>query len=178
MRRIGRVDAPMDVVRGVLIDCESWPKWMPGVQQVTILESDGIESVLDVQFYQFGRKFRQKQWCRAEPDGLRQTLLEGQFKKWESRWRLVTPPEGEGTTVSLRMEVDPGFIGRLLPSGVWRGLLDRLFEDCLTGVEEMAEKLVEKPEPPPSDHEVLLQVFETDKGLEVWVEGRRFLIES
>jgi ribosome-associated toxin RatA of RatAB toxin-antitoxin module len=178
MRRIGRIDAPVDVVLGVLADVEGWIDWMPGVTQVTILESDGIESVLDVHHRQFGRIFRQKEWCRVEPDGLRQRLLEGQFKKWESRWRVVAPPDDEGSAVSLGMEVDPGFVGRLLPSGVWRGILDRLFEECLTGLEKMAEELGEKPEPLPVDDKVLLQVFETDDGLEVWVEGRRFLVES
>ena len=178
MRRIHRIDAPVDVVRGVLTDFERWPDWMPGVREVTILESDGVESVLEVIHHQFGRNLRQKQWCRIEPDGLRQTQLEGQFKKWESRWRVATPPDGEGSTVTLRMEVDPGFVGRLLPSGVWRGLLDRLFEDCLAGIEEMAEEHTEKVETLAVDHEVLLQVFETDDGLEVWVEGRRFLIDT
>lgn len=178
MRRIGRIDAPVDVVRGVLADVERWTDWMPGVTQVTILESDGVESVLDVHHRQFGRIFRQKEWCRVEPDGLRQRLLEGQFKKWESRWRIVAPPDGEGTTVSCRMEVDPGFVGRLLPSGVWRGLLDRLFDDCLIGIEAQAQALTERPETAPADHDILLQVFETDAGLEVWVEGRRFLVET
>jgi ribosome-associated toxin RatA of RatAB toxin-antitoxin module len=178
MRRISRIDALPTVVRGVLVDYERWPDWMPGVQQVDILESDGVESVVGVYLHQYGRNLRQKQRCRVEPDGLRQTQLEGQFKKWEARWRVIAPPEGEGSTVSLSMDVDPGFVGRLLPSGVWRGMLDRLFEDCLTGIEEMAEGLAEKPETSPIDHKVLLQIFETDDGLEVWVEGRRFLVDS
>jgi hypothetical protein len=76
------------------------------------------------------------------------------------------------------MEVDPGFVGRLLPSGVWRGFIDRLFEDCLIGIEAQAQALTERPETAPADHDVLLQVFETDAGLEVWVEGRRFLVET
>jgi len=178
MRRIGRIDAPVDVVRAVLADVERWTDWMPGVTQVTILESDGIESVLDVHHRQFGRIFRQKEWCRIEPDGLRQKLLEGQFKKWESRWRVLAPPDGEGSTVSLRMEVDPGFVGRLIPSGVWRGMLDRLFEECLSGAEAQAQTLTEKPAAARVDQEVLLQVFETDDGLEVWIEGRRFLVDT
>jgi len=177
MRRISRMDAPVDVIRGVLIDYESWPDWMPGVQQVAILESDGVESVVEVHLLQYGRKLRQKQRCRVEPDGLRQTQLEGMFKKWEAQWRIAAPPDGEGSTVTLSMDVDPGIVGRLLPGGVWRGILDRLFEDCLTGIEEMAEERFERPEPLRADHEVLLQVFETDTSLEVWVEGRRFVVD-
>jgi ribosome-associated toxin RatA of RatAB toxin-antitoxin module len=178
MRRFGRIDAPKDVVQFVLTDFERWPDWMPGVQEVTILETDGVETNLEVRHHQFGRNFLQKQRCWIEPDGLRQFQISGQFKKWESRWRIVAPPDGEGTTVSCRMEVDPGFVGRLLPSGVWRGFLDRLFEDCLIGIEAQAQALTERPETAPADHDVLLQVFETDAGLEVWVEGRRFLVET
>jgi len=178
MRRICRVDAPPEVVLGVLKDYERWPDWMPGVQQVAILESDGLESVVEVFLRQYGRNLRQKQRCRIEPDGLRHTQLEGQFKTWEARWRVVAPPEGEGSTVSLWMDVDPGFVGRLLPSGVWRGILDRLFEECLAGAEAQALALTEQPAAAPADRDVLLQVFETDDGLEVWVEGRRFLVDT
>ncbi len=178
MRRISRTDAPVDIIRNVLVDYERWPEWMPGVQRATILESDGAESLVEVLVHQYGRKLRQKQRCRAETDGLRQTQLEGLFKKWETRWRVVAPPEGEGSTVSLWMDVDPGFVGRLLPGGVWRGILDRLFEDCLAGAEAQALALTERPTPAPADHDVLLQVFETDHGLEVWVEGRRFLVDT
>jgi ribosome-associated toxin RatA of RatAB toxin-antitoxin module len=178
MRRISRTDAPVDVMCNVLIDYDRWPEWMPGVQRVDILESDGVESLVEVIVHQYGRKLRQLQRCRAEPDGLRQTQIEGLFKKWETRWRVVAPPEGEGSTISLWMDVDPGFVGRLLPGGMWRGILDRLFEECLTGAEAQAHALTEQPTATPADHEVLLQVFETDHGLEVWVEGRRFLIEG
>jgi ribosome-associated toxin RatA of RatAB toxin-antitoxin module len=178
MRRISRTDAPVEIMRNVLIDYERWPEWMPGVRRVNVLEREGVESVVEVFVHQYGRTLRQKQRCRAEPDGLRQTQIEGMVKKWETRWRVVAPPEGEGSTVSLWMDVDPGFMGRLLPSGVWRGIMDRLFEDCLAGAEAQALALYEQPSPAPADRNVLLQVFETDEGLEVWVEGRRFLVDT
>jgi len=177
MRRISRSNAPPDVVLEVLKDYERWPEWMPGVKQVEILDRDGLETIVEVYLRQYGRNLRQKQRCRVEPDGLRHTQLEGQFKTWEAQWRVVAPPEGDGSTVSLWMDVDPGLVGRLLPGGVWRGILDRLFEDCLAGVEAQALALTKQPVAASEKSDVLLQVFETDDGLEVWVEGRRFFVE-
>ena len=176
MRRFGSVDAPAEMVRQVFVDFVRWPEWMPGVQEVTILEAADDHAVLDVLHRQFGQTFHIKQRCRIEPDGLRQSQISGKFKSWESRWRFVTPPEGSGTTVSCEMQLDPGMVAWILPKRTLRGLLDRLFEDCLTGAELQARALTEAADTALTE-ETLLQVFETDAGLEIWVEGQRFLVE-
>ena len=177
MRRFGSIDAPKEVVQQVFVDFVRWPEWMPGVQEVTVLEAGENEAVLDVVHHQFGKAFHIKQRCRIEPDGLRQSQISGKFKSWESRWRFVTPPEGEGTTVSCEMQLDPGLVAFFLPKRVLRGFLDRLYEDCLSGAEAQARVLTESAEASATDRDVLLQVFETDDGLEIWVEGRRFFVE-
>jgi ribosome-associated toxin RatA of RatAB toxin-antitoxin module len=177
MRRFASLDAPADVVRQVFIDFVRWPEWMPGVREVTIVETGENEVVLDVLHHQFGQTFHVKQRCLIEPDGLLQSQIAGKFKSWESRWRFATPPEGQGTTVSCEMQLDPGIVAWILPRGLLRGLLDRLFEECLSGAEEQARILADAAEVPAADGDVLLQVFETDTGLEIWVEGRRFLVE-
>ena len=177
MRRFGSIDAPEEVVRQVFVDFVRWPEWMPGVQEVTVLEAVENEAVLDVVHHQFGQTFHIKQRCRIEPDGLRQSQISGKFKSWESRWRFVTPPEGEGTTVSCEMQLDPGLVAFFLPKRLLRGFLDRLYEDCLSGAEAQARVLTESAEAPATDRDVLLQVFETDDGLEIWVEGRRFFVD-
>jgi ribosome-associated toxin RatA of RatAB toxin-antitoxin module len=176
MRRFGSIDAPVEVVRTVFTDFEKWPQWMPGVQSVTVLETGDDHAVLDVVHQQFGQNFHIKQRCLIEREGLRQNQISGKFRSWESRWRFVTPPEGEGTTVSCEMHLDPGMVAFVLPKRVLRGFLDRLFEDCLSGAEAQARSLAGVPEVP-SDGDALLQVFETDDGLEIWVEGRRFFVE-
>ena len=177
MRRFGSIAAPEEVVRQVFFDFVRWPEWMPGVREVTILEADADQAVLDVVHAQFGQTFHIKQRCRIEPDGLRQSQISGKFKSWESRWRYVTPPEGEGTTVSCEMQLDPGLVAFFLPKRLLRGFLDRLYEDCLSGAEAQAMALAATAEAPGAEWETLLQVFETDTGLEIWVEGRRFFVE-
>jgi ribosome-associated toxin RatA of RatAB toxin-antitoxin module len=176
MRRFGSIDAPQEVVQQVFVDFVRWPEWMPGVREVTILEATDGEAVLDVFHHQFGQSFRIKQRCRIESDGLRQSQLKGKFKSWESRWRFVTPPEGEGTTVSCEMKLDPGLVAWILPHRVLRGFLDRLFEQCLAGAEAQARVLTDTAEATAVE-DTLLQVFETDAGLEIWVEGERFFVE-
>ncbi len=177
MRRFGSIDAPVESVRQVFVDFVRWPEWMPGVQEVTILEADEHQSVIDVVHHQFGQTFHIKQRCRIEPDGLRQSQISGKFKSWESRWRFVTPPEGEGTTVSCEMQLDPGLVAWVLPKRVLRGFLDRLYEDCLAGAAAQALAITGTAEAAGAERETLLQVFETDAGLEIWIEGRRFFVE-
>ena len=177
MRRFGSIDAPEEVVRQVFYDFVRWPEWMPGVREVTVLEADDNQAVLECIHHQFSQTFRIKQRCRIEPDGLRQSQISGKFKSWESRWRFVTPPEGEGTTVSCEMQLDPGLVALFLPKRVLRGFLDRLYEDCLSGAEAQARVLTATAEAPGAEPEMLLQVFETDSGLEIWVEGQRFFVE-
>lgn len=177
MRRFGSIDAPEEVVRQVFFDFVRWPEWMPGVQKVTVLEADDDQAVLDVVHHQFGQTFHIKQRCRIETDGLRQSQITGKFKSWESRWRFVTPPEGGGTTVSCEMQLDPGLVAWILPKRVLRGFLDHLFEDCLSGAEAQARIVTDTARAPGAERETLLQVFETDTGLEIWVEGKRFFVE-
>jgi ribosome-associated toxin RatA of RatAB toxin-antitoxin module len=178
MRRFGSIEAPEEVVRQVFLDFVRWPEWMPGVQEVTILEAAEDQAVLDVIHHQFGQTFHIKQRCRIEPDGLRQNQISGKFKSWEARWRFVTPPEGVGTTVSCEMQLDPGLVAFFLPKRVLRGFLDRLYEDCLSGAEAQALAISATTEAPGAGRETLLQVFETDTGLEIWIEGQRFFVEG
>jgi ribosome-associated toxin RatA of RatAB toxin-antitoxin module len=176
MRRFASIDAPQEVVQHIFVDFVRWPEWMPGVQEVTILETTDDEAVLDVLHHNFGQKFHVTQRCRMTPDGLHQSQIKGKFKSWESRWRFVTPPEGEGTTVSCEMKLDPGLVAWILPRRVLRGFLDRLYEDCLAGAEAQARILTDAAATEAAG-ETLLQVFETDAGLEIWVEGQRFFVE-
>jgi ribosome-associated toxin RatA of RatAB toxin-antitoxin module len=176
MRRFASIDAAQDLVQQVFTDFVRWPDWMPGVREVTILEATDDEAVLDVLHHNFGQTFHVTQRCRITADGLHQSQIKGKFKSWESRWRFVTPPEGEGTTVSCEMKLDPGLVAWFLPKRVLRGFLDRLFEDCLSGAEAQARVLTDAATTEAAG-ETLLQVFETDSGLEIWVEGQRFFVE-
>ena len=176
MRRFASIDAAQEVVQQVFVDFVRWPEWMPGVREVTILEAGEDQAMLDTLHHNFGQTFHVIQRCRITPDGLHQSQIKGKFKSWESRWRFVTPPEGGGTTVSCEMKLDPGLVAWIMPRRVLRGFLDRLFEQCLAGAEEQARILTESTVARAAE-DTLLQVFETDAGLEIWVEGRRFVVE-
>ena len=176
MRRFGSIDAPEEVVRQVFADFVRWPEWMPGVQEVTVLEVGDGEAKLDVLHHQLGRTFHVTQRCTIEADGLRQSQISGKFRSWEARWRFVTPPEGRGTTVSCEMSLDPGRVAWFLPRRVLHGFLDRLFEDCLRGAEAQARAVSDAADSA-TGREVLLQIFETETGLEIFFEGQRFFVK-
>jgi len=176
MRRFASIDAPLELVQQVFTDFVRWPEWMPGVQEVTVLEAGDAQAVLDVLHHQFGQSFHITQRCRIERDGLSQSQIKGKFKSWQARWRFVAPPEGDGTTVSCEMQLDPGLVAWFLPKRVLHSFLDRLFDDCLAGAEAQARILTENARAEALG-ETLLQVFETETGLEIWVEGQRFLVE-
>jgi ribosome-associated toxin RatA of RatAB toxin-antitoxin module len=142
-----------------------------------VLDADEHQAVIDVVHHQFGQTFHIKQRCRIEADGLSQSQISGKFKSWESRWRFVTPPEGKSTTVSCEMQLDPGLVAWILPRRVLRGFLDQLFEDCLSAAEAQARVVSDTAKAPGAELETLLQVFETDTGLEIWIEGQRFFVE-
>jgi hypothetical protein len=74
------------------------------------------------------------------------------------------------------MQLDPGVVALMRPRRVLRGFLDRIFEDCLAGAESQARLLTETADAKVAG-ETLLQVFETDTGLEIWIEGQRFFVE-
>ena len=65
----------------------------------------------------------------------------------------------------------------ILPKRVLRGFLDRLYEDCLSGAKAQALAITGAAEAAGEERETLLQVFETDTGLEIWIEGQRFFVE-
>ena len=71
MRRFASIDAPEEAVRTIFFDFVRWPEWMPGVREVTIVESGDDYAVLDVVHHLFGQTFRVRQRSRIEPDGLR-----------------------------------------------------------------------------------------------------------
>ena len=39
IRKFGRVEAPVDTVKGVFLDLAAWPEWMPSVRSARVLES-------------------------------------------------------------------------------------------------------------------------------------------
>lgn len=179
IRKFGRLDAPRDAVARLFGDVEAWPQWMPGVKRLAVLARDERGLRIGVSQSFLGREFRQELEVRtsAASVALRQTA--GAFRRWESTWRFSPPPDGSGTTVSLELDFDLGLLEWLSPRALVQGALDRLFAE---GLQRAGQRLRSPAAPAAAEPaaaaegDVLLQVFQTEGGLEIVVAGRRIAL--
>lgn len=178
IRKFGRIDAPPDAVARLFADVESWPAWMPGVKGLRVVERGERRLHIDVTQQFLGRDFRQELDARPSATGVALRQTEGVFRRWEAHWRFAPPPDGHGTTVSLELDFDLGWLAWLSPRALVQSTLDRLFTEGLQRAEQrLAAHPGALPEPSAAaEGEVLLQVFETDGGLEIVAAGRRLAL--
>ncbi len=181
IRKVARIDAPVEVVMDVFRDTDAWPQWMPGVASTRTLESGGDRRLVEVILLVLGRRQVQKLECSERDGRLTHRQVEGWFRKWEAVWTFRPPPEGRGTTVSLSLDFDLGLVGLLVPRtllGNWvRGLIDETVKYGRRRAQQFARR---RREPAHSVQlgQPVLQVFETADGFEVCFAGRTFLIEA
>ena len=182
IRRIARIEAPPEMVRDMFRDTDLWPEWMPGVTSTRTLEQSGERRSVEVVQLQLGRRFVQRLECRERDGGLRHRQIAGALKKWEADWTFHSPPDGDGTTISLRLDLELGFLGFLVPKAVlrrWiRGLLDDTFERAGARARLLAARRPRQPTVAVRVGEPVLQVFETASGFEVRFAGRTFHVEA
>ncbi len=115
IRKLARIDAPVEVVLKIFRDTDAWGQWMPGVASTRTLDGDGDRRMVEVILLVFGRRLVQKLECRERDGSLIHHQVEGWFRKWEAVWTFRPPPEGGGTIVSLRLEFDLGVAGFFIP---------------------------------------------------------------
>jgi ribosome-associated toxin RatA of RatAB toxin-antitoxin module len=103
------VGASADAVFHALTDFERLPEWQGAIKSCVVLERgpDGmgreVEYVLDA-------KIREVRYVLAldydRPHLVRSTYVRGDIKDMNAEWRM--DPVGDGTKVSLHLEIDPG----------------------------------------------------------------------
>ena len=105
------IEAAPDVVWGVAVDVEQWPKWTPTVTSVVRLEDGPFE---------FGSTTRIKQPGQPESEWTVTEFVPGQRFVWETRRPGLrmrashkVKADGSGTANVLRLEV-VGIVGVLL----------------------------------------------------------------
>lgn len=179
IRKFGTVDVPVEVVRWIFSDIESWPQWMPTVRAVRILERSQTRALVEVDRVHRRRIQKTTFEFHFDPHGYRERQVAGMAKKWESAWRFQAGPRNIGTLISCRLELDMGFIGLFAPSRMIQRWIDRTFEATLQGLRDQAHLAGSKstdgeivqPEARPSR----IQVFATPTALEIWVGDRKYV---
>ncbi len=182
IRKLGRFEASVGVVRNMVRQTEDWPQWMSGIAATrTISETEGSRLVEVVHLFQ-GRRFVQLLECRDIGNGLEHRQKEGFFKTWNASWSFQEPPDGQGTTVSLSLDLELGVTaGLLIPKKLLRGWIGGLLDDTIARGQERAVRLAGRSREPTQVVHVgqpLLQVFETAEGFEVVFAGRTFVIDA
>ena len=56
IRKLARIDAPVEVVMDVFRDTDVWPQWMPGVASTRTLETGADHRLIEVILLVMGRR--------------------------------------------------------------------------------------------------------------------------
>ena len=102
-----RIPAPPDAVRAVLNDFEHWPELFDGRFELVKLDRQAGRVVTDLRIKRSPLPGHLRLLCETRdlPNGeIVTSLIEGNFRHYRRRWRLV--PESDGAAVHTRAEMD------------------------------------------------------------------------
>jgi len=183
IRKLATVDMPVDAVKDLFQNVESWPTWMPFVTASTVMTKSERAMRVDLHLVQAGHEHRQTIEIVLEGDRVLQRQIEGPFKRYDGEWRFASTPDGSGTTLSLALDFEIGLIGAFIPKRVIQSTFDEFFAKMVDNVRARARAApVAQREAQAmgqeAARETLLEVFRTPGGLEVWIGGQRHFIKA
>lgn len=172
----GHVNLEPAQVAAVFADIDNWHRWMPGLERVRILErrEHGAKLAMEQRFH--GREFNQELLCGFGPTEVHQQQIRGQLRHWECRWTFAPPPDGRGTTISTELHIElGGVMGLLISDRILGEFLERSFRETLRKLEQWGRRQAAATDThaQPGD-DVILQLFETEQGLELWLDGKTY----
>lgn len=178
LRKFARLPGPPVLVREIFVAVEAWPRWMPGVNGVEVLERtpERVRATVDQTLR--GRSVRQLMEFQLHRDGMRQLQIEGWFKKWDARWRFLDPPDREGTTVALTVELDLGLAGLFSPRSLVDATIDEIFRQVVEGATSRVEEVLRGRTAALEKGELVIEILEVPGGLELIWSGRRFTLRE
>ena len=181
IRKFGTVDAPVETVRALFADLDSWPQWMPTVRDVRVRERSANRAVAEIDRVP-GRRVQTTTFeFLFNPNGHLERQLAGKAKKWESDWRFQVGPQNTGTLVSCRLELDMGFIGLLAPARMIQRWIDQTFEKTLRGARDQVHLAAAKStvtHGAPAAAVATIRVFATPTELEIWIGDRKYVAHA
>jgi carbon monoxide dehydrogenase subunit G len=182
VRKLARVAAPPLVVAEMFRNLERWSAWMPGVESVRLLEESSGGAIALIRQRWKGRILEQKWSFRFDQSSLTQEQIKGFFRRWRAAWSFVPAPDGEGTTVTVDLDIDLGMLGWVTPGRIIQETLDGMFAEVIDKARARARAILagETTSIPAGlqAEDALLAVFETTRGIELHLWGRRFLIHE
>lgn len=135
------VAAPRDEVLAALLDVEAYPDWQADVKEAEVLERDAEGRPLESEVVQDAQVKKIRVRVRYEhqgADGLSWTMVKGDVKDLSGAYELADA--GSGTSVTYRLEVDPGrTLGMLLRGPVVDRVRDHIMDGTLKALKAHVE---------------------------------------
>lgn len=131
-----RIDAPVDLVYGVVADVERYPDFLPDVARA-VRRDDLVSMTLRMGLVPVTLVTRAR---FTPPLAIDLAQVEGPFRRFDARWTFT--PDGGGTRVDYRADYQLPLLGALLagPTGL---LLERGTRSQIRGFEARVRALLD-----------------------------------
>ena len=135
-RHEAEIETPPEAVMAVILDFNSYPRFLPEIEQCEVVRSG--EDEWDVKFtVKVVKRLRYTlRLQRKSPTQLRWHMLEGVFKSNDGGWDLKELDEGKRTLAAYFIDLQ---VGMFVPSSIMRSLVDRSLPDTVERFKAEAE---------------------------------------
>lgn len=136
------ISAPLEEIFEIAQNVEDYPRFMPSIKSVRILEKEGNRRITEwiARVEELGRtiKWKEEDFWDDRLKECRFRLLEGDFNRYEGIWTFQR--KGDATLVRLKIEYEMHIplIGALL-QGLIRRKVEESATDMLEGLKERCQ---------------------------------------
>ncbi len=182
LRKFGRIDAPVELVKEHFLDLASWPEWMPTIKSARVLETSSDRLVAEFRQHSMGRVSTLQMEFLIRPSGYLERQLAGRLRRWDAEWKFSPPPEGSGTVVSMRLDVEVGGLGSLAPKRMVYRAIGRIFDQIIVNVQQrlsrrLAARDAERAAGGEAE-ELRVRIFTAGEEIEIEIGDRRFVAHA
>ncbi len=136
------IDVPPSVLMGVICDFGAYPRFLPDMEDATVLRSEPASSPKRWTVRYAIRIIRRVEYTldhvREGDTRLRWALVEGAFKSNNGSWELEPLDGGARTRATYTLEID---LGMFVPGSVLKTLLEQNLPATLEAFKRRAETL-------------------------------------
>ncbi|GAX59165.1 oligoketide cyclase/lipid transport protein [Candidatus Scalindua japonica] len=181
-----------------LLTFEEWSQWWPGVQSVNVVKKEGSLSVLDVVSRESHITIKSTiEFDLTTENSIKFRQIKGWFKRYEGNWTFMPATDGAGIILKISVMLETGkFVPKSIIYSKFLNNLTQLGEALnkrlaykrspVTGDLEQQKPIDQIPHPTVGSEGIdtrtrakkSICIFQTKKGLEVWLSGKRYLMST
>ncbi len=136
-RRTIEIDASPERVMEVITDFAAYPRFLPDMRAVEVLESGADRWVARFTLHVIRDLVYTLELTRPDPLRLSWSQVEGVFSANDGGWELEPLDEGRRTRATYTLDVR---VGMFVPGSIVRSLLDQSLPDTLARFKDEAER--------------------------------------